>query len=217
MKYRDPGTPVAPEALPFALAIVACLIIAAIFRYPILTGGLVLMLAYVLWFFRSPSPAGPVAPGQFVSPASGTVVAAGIAPHPDFPGGQALRIAVFMSLIDVHMNYAPAGATVTDVRHVPGKFLNAMIDKAADENEHVVVCLRLADGSPALLKLVAGLVARRIVCPLEKGDVLEAREKIGLIRFGSRAELFLPATTHPLVAPGQKVEGGATPIAAAAA
>jgi phosphatidylserine decarboxylase len=169
--------------------------------------------AYVLWFFRNPERMTPRRPDAVVAPADGRVVAAGVVPSEDFEDGQALRVAIFMSLFSVHVNWAPVGAKVTAAEHFPGKFLNAMDDKSGEENERKVMRLETPGGTRAVLKLVAGLVARRIVCPLEAGDSVAHGEKVGLIRFGSRAEVLLPASSRLQVSAGMSVRGGETILA----
>ncbi|MEI7633460.1 MAG: phosphatidylserine decarboxylase [bacterium] len=213
MKYRGANSAVAPEAWPFALPAAAAALLATILRLPWLALAITACFGSILFFFRNPRRATPLAPNLVIAPADGTVVAAGIAPHPEFEDGQALRVAIFMSLFNVHMNWAPFDGELTDARHIPGKFINAMHDKAAEENERVLLTLRTPYGALIGVKLVAGLVARRIVCPLEPGDKVARGEKTGLIRFGSRVEVWLPASSRLCVAPGMKTRGGETVIA----
>ena len=175
---------------------------------------LAVLCVYVIWFFRNPERVTPADADAIVAPADGLVVAAGIVPCPDFEGGQALRVGVFMSLFNVHINWTPCAGTIERAQHFPGRFLNAMVDKAAEENERKVLLLRRAgDNARVMVKLVAGLVARRIVCPLEAGDIVQTGEKTGLIRFGSRVEVLLPANARLCTAVGAKVRGGMTVVA----
>jgi phosphatidylserine decarboxylase len=122
-------------------------------------------------------------------------------------------VAIFMSVFDVHINWAPVAGEVTASTYHPGKFLNAMEDKTSEENERKVIVIRTGSGLPVIVKLVAGLVARRIVCPLEPGDVLEKGDKIGLIRFGSRVEMLLPSQSQLHVHAGMRVRGGESIVA----
>ncbi|MDD4279740.1 MAG: phosphatidylserine decarboxylase [Candidatus Sumerlaeales bacterium] len=211
MKYRDTTFCIAREAWRFAVpvaGVAVCLLL--ITRSWIPFGLLMILTIYILAFFRNPHRNTPKDDGLIVCPADGVVTAAGIVSHPDFPNGQALRVAVFMSLLNVHINWTPCAGTVERVAYVPGKFVNAINDKAADENEHKNIWLRRADGRLIVFTPVAGLVARRIVNPVDTGDVLEAGEKVGLIRFGSKVETLMPADTELLVNVGDKVSGGLT-------
>ncbi|GIX44375.1 MAG: phosphatidylserine decarboxylase proenzyme [Candidatus Sumerlaea sp.] len=212
MKYWT-TQPIAKEALPFAAVFG---ILAGIGASAFGIAGAVPFLAcltYTLWFFRNPDRPTPRNQAHFLAPADGTVVATGIVEHPAFPNQQALRIAIFMSLFNVHMNWAPCDATVENVEYYPGKFLNAMEDKSSEENERKILTLRDATGEIVVVKLVAGMIARRIVSPLEKGDNIAQGEKIGLIRFGSRVELLVPAHCKLCVRVGQKTRGGVTVLA----
>jgi phosphatidylserine decarboxylase len=213
MRYRDNRFPVAREAWPFALPLLIAAALAAFAHMPIVSVSLGVVTVAVLAFFRNPARRTPEEALVIVAPADGKVVAAGIVECPDFPDGQALRIGVFMSLLDVHMNWTPCAARVLKAEHYPGRFLNAMEDKASVENERKVLLMEHDGGANVIVKLVAGLVARRIVCPAQPGDVFAAGEKIGLIRFGSRVEVLLPAASELKVGLNARVRGGETIIA----
>lgn len=217
MNYRSTRSPVAAEAFPFALPLAAVLLFCLILKPSMLTiiiGGIALAaLVFVLAFFRNPERYFQQIPGAVYSGADGRVDAAGIMAHPDFPGGQCLRIAVFMSVFNCHINWAPVSGKLLSAVHHPGKFMNAMHDKCAEENERKVLILETDTGHRVEVKLIAGLVARRIVCPLETGDVIKQGEKIGLIRFGSRVEVLLPADSALHVKPGMMIRGSETLIA----
>ena len=124
-----------------------------------------------------------------------------------------MRVSIFLSVFDVHINRAPADGEVGVVAYHPGKFLSAADNKASDENERMAVSLQLPDGRTAAFVQIAGLVARRIVCHLKPGQRVQAGERFGLIRFGSRTDLYLPDGVQPLVWPGQRMIGGETVIA----
>jgi phosphatidylserine decarboxylase len=171
------------------------------------------LAGFVFWFFRNPERTGPPDPLAVWSPADGKVVAAGIVPHQDMPGGQALRIGIFLSLINVHVSWSPISGRIVNTTYFPGKYLNAMNDKSATENERKVLDMEGDLGHRVVVALVAGLVARRIICPLETGDRVEQGEKIALIRFGSRAELYLPADSVLQVHLGQRVRACETVLA----
>jgi phosphatidylserine decarboxylase len=214
MNYRPSRFIIAREGWPFALPLLVVGALAVLFGLYVTGAVLLLVGAYVLYFFRNPERrAASTDPGAVISPADGLVVAAGITPLPEFPGGQALRVAVFMNVFNVHVNWAPYDGKVESAQHCPGKFLNAMENKSCEENERKLVVMRSPEGHMLLVRLVAGLIARRIVNPLEVGDQIRRGEKIGLIRFGSRVEVLVPADSALRVSVGQRVRGGETVVA----
>ena len=123
------------------------------------------------------------------------------------------RVSTFLSMLNVHVNRVPADGIITRIAYRHGSFLNASLDKASDANERNAVALRLADGREIAVVQIAGLIARRIVCDLREGDTVHAGQRFGIIRFGSRADLYLPEGVRPLVAVGQTMIGGETVIA----
>jgi phosphatidylserine decarboxylase len=123
------------------------------------------------------------------------------------------RVSIFMSVFDVHINRAPIGGTVRRVVYIPGKFVNADLDKASEENERQHVMIERADGQVLCFTQIAGLVARRIVPFVKPGDIIAAGQRVGLIRFGSRVDVYLPQGTEPRVLLGQKVIAGETVLA----
>jgi phosphatidylserine decarboxylase len=214
MNWQATSAPVAREALPFAVPLGLLAVAAIALGWHSVGVIFALLLAYVLAFFRNPlrTPSSSQ-PDAIISPADGVVVACGPTGDDGGVGTPAVRIAVFMSLFDVHINWAPCAGTITAAEHIPGRFLNAMDDKSSAENERKVLLVERPDGRRLLVRLVAGLVARRIVSPLEVGDTVAAGEKIGLIRFGSRVEVVLPADAELRVARGDRVRGGETVLA----
>jgi phosphatidylserine decarboxylase len=169
------------------------------------------LLAFVLWFFRDPARVSDAPENALISPADGRVVEIATVDEPELVGGPALKIAIFMSVFDVHVNRMPCDARIKWVRRLPGKFLNALRPDASIENERCLVALDASRG-PVLLKLVAGLVARRIVCRLKPEEGLQRGQRLGMIKFGSRVEMFLPAGGGFDVAVrlGRKVRAGET-------
>jgi phosphatidylserine decarboxylase len=123
------------------------------------------------------------------------------------------RISIFLNVFDVHINRVPAAGTITELAYYEGTFVNAARDKASEDNERQAVRLTTADGKDIAFVQIAGLVARRIVCNLSRGQPVEAGERFGMIRFGSRADVYLPAGVSALVVPGQRAIGGETVIA----
>jgi len=167
---------------------------------------------YVIYFFRDPERAIPVDENIIVSAADGLVVSVEEYDEPDFHLGPMLRIAVFLSVFDVHVNRSPVAGTVNATVYKAGQFLDVRHPDSSTRNECRSWWLETAQG-PVAVRQIAGLVARRIVAWADEGSVLERGQRFGMIRFGSRTEVFLPIGCVPLVKPGDRVEGAATPIA----
>jgi phosphatidylserine decarboxylase len=169
-----------------------------------------------LGFFRDPERVPPPRPGAVLAPADGLVVAVDHAAPPAELGlGQALlpRVGIFLSVLDVHVNRVPADGTVARIAYRAGRFVSASLERAGAENERNAIAIRLADGRSLAVVQIAGLIARRILCGLREGEVVRAGARFGMIRFGSRTDLYLPAGVRPLVVPGQRMIGGETVIA----
>lgn len=171
--------------------------------------GILPLLALVIWFFRDPERTTTAGPGSFVSPADGKVVEVGSAFHPFV--GNATRVGIFMSPLDVHVNRAPFAGIVAHLEYVPGARWMAFDPKASERNERFFVGLDTAVG-PVIITQVAGFLARRIVCRLSRGDRLERGERYGMIKLGSRVDLYLPPAVECVVAVGQRVRAGETTI-----
>ena len=172
--------------------------------------------AFCWYFFRDPRRITPVGLGLVVAPADGHVVSLTQMPPPAGLGigvEPRWRVAIFLSVLDVHVNRMPIAATVTRVLYHPGQFLNASLDKASERNERNELALRLADGRQMAVVQIAGLIARRILCDAIEGDYFATGERFGLIRFGSRTDLYLPPGIEPLVSIGQTMIGGETVLA----
>jgi phosphatidylserine decarboxylase len=170
----------------------------------------------VAWFFREPRRVAPTRPGVVVAAADGTVAQVLPAAPPAELGvqpGDWLRISVFLSVFDVHVQRVPVSGEVLRAEYLPGKFLSADLDKASDENERNSLLLATPDGARIAVVQIAGLVARRIVCHVTAGDKVAAGETYGLIRFGSRVDVYVPADARVLVEPGQRTIGGETVLA----
>lgn len=183
-------------------------------------GGLLAVLAglwlLVSFFSRDPRRQPVATEGIYLSPADGRVMALEPVHEPHFLNGPALRVAVFMSFLDVHVNRSPTEGTVRIIRHTPGEFLQAFRPEAAERNENNLIGL---EQGPVriLVKQVAGILARRIVCSVRAGQQLQAGQRLGMIKLGSRVEVFLPAESRPLVRVGDRVRAGLTPLAERAA
>jgi phosphatidylserine decarboxylase len=202
--------PVEKDGLVFILPTLAVSGLLFVFRFPG-SGTIVLLLAaFIVYFFRDPEREIPQGERLILSPADGKVVT--IKPFPDWKGpfGEPLiRISIFLSVFDVHVNRAPLAALVQEVTHTPGRFLAAWGEEASQENEQTLIHFATPDGD-VWIKLIAGLIARRIVCRVKPGQKVSAGERIGLIRFGSRVDCILPAAAVMRVRRGQMVKGGST-------
>jgi phosphatidylserine decarboxylase len=167
-------------------------------------------------FFREPHRVPPQDPELVVAPADGTVCSVTPAPAPaelGLDGQPRPRVSVFLSVFDVHVQRIPMNGEIRHVAYRPGKFLTADLDKASEDNERASVLLRSSTGHDLVVVQIAGLVARRIVCSVRPGDTVRAGATYGLIRFGSRVDLYLPPGSEPLVYPGQHTVGGETALA----
>ncbi|MGH6875148.1 MAG: phosphatidylserine decarboxylase [Aestuariivirgaceae bacterium] len=180
-------------------------------------------LVLTLWcayFFRDPERATPVRDGLVISPADGRISAIeGVTPPPelDLGEGRRQRISVFMNVFDVHVNRAPIDGRITRIAYVPGKFINADLDKASEDNERQAFTIETDTGRRIGVVQIAGLLARRIVKFVEQGSEVTAGQRIGLIRFGSRVDIYLPEGHMPFVAVGQRSIAGETVLADLAA
>ncbi len=177
-----------------------------------LTAPLLALFAFTLFFFRDPARRHNSAPNQVISPADGTVVHVGQAEHADMPGGQAMLVSIFMSLFNVHVNRAPIDGEIVSSRHVDGGYAMANLDQARHANERQEVLIDIGDGKRLLVTQVAGMVARRIECELSPGQIVQKGVRYGMIRFGSRLDVYLPLDARPTVQRGQKVRAGITVI-----
>ncbi len=174
------------------------------------------LTVWCYYFFRDPERITPTRPGLVVSPADGVVSMIGPAvPPAELELGDAprLRISVFMNVFDCHVNRAPIAGVVAKVAYRPGKFLNASLDKASEDNERNGLVIRMEDDRTLGVVQIAGLVARRIVCDVTQGAPLATGQRFGMIRFGSRLDVYLPDGVAPLVAVGQGMIAGETVLA----
>jgi phosphatidylserine decarboxylase len=170
----------------------------------------VLLAVFFLWFFRDPARAVPTGAGLIVSPGDGLVTET---VRLETPNGPRQRISIFLSVFDVHVNRSPIAGTITEVRYQKGKYLNAMNPASADQNEQNIVTVR-GEGCEVVFKQIAGLLARRIVFVPAVGSLIGRGERVGLIKFGSRVDVLIPAEAELRVKPGVRVKGGASVLAA---
>lgn len=209
---RPASCNIAPEGWPFiGLAAFTSLLLAVFECWPGALLGWILTL-FCLYFFRDPERVLPKDQALAASPADGRIIRIERRPDP-FSGKERTCISIFMNVFSVHVNRAPVAAHVDEMRYWPGKFFNASLDKASTDNERLGWLLADKDGKPWTMVQIAGLIARRIVCRAEVGDNLARGERLGLIRFGSRVDLYLPDGYVPAVHLGEKVFAGESPIA----
>ena len=196
------------------------------------TGVLATLLLFLLWapagwaaavvtlwmvyFFRDPWRVTPTRPGLLISPADGIVVSiAAATPPAELAMGDmaVVRIGIFLNIFDVHVTRAPVGGRVAAMRYTKGRFVNASLDKASEGNERLAIRIAPPEGPDVAFVLVAGLVARRIVCNLYDGQQVATGQRVGIIRFGSRVDIYCPPPYVPMVVAGQRMVGGETVIA----
>jgi len=207
--------PMHREGIKF-VAIFAAITIALFFLSKILGWIGVLLTVWCYYFFRDPERVTPRREGLLVSPADGVVSLIEPAVPPvelGMPDEALTRVSVFMNVFNCHVNRVPIAGTVTNVAYRPGKFFNASLDKASVDNERNSLRVQTMDGREIAVVQIAGLVARRIVCFIEAGAKLGTGERFGLIRFGSRVDVYFPAGVDPLVSIGQTMVAGETVIA----
>lgn len=213
--FRSVLAPPHPVGRPFILGgVVAALLGFFVGAWLVWLG--VLFTLFCLYFFRDPERVPPARPGAVVAPADGRVVSVTQAVPPAELGlgdQPRWRVAIFLSVLDVHVNRMPASGTVTRVAYRAGKFVNASMDKASEHNERNALALRLPDGRQMAVVQIAGLIARRIVCQVREGQAVLGGSRFGIIRFGSRTDLYLPEGVYPLVVEGQLTIGGETVLA----
>ena len=176
----------------------------------------VVLTAWCVYFFRDPDRITPTRDGLIVSPADGVVLPMVEATPPEALGmgpQKRTRVSIFMNIFDVHVNRTPCNGTISAVHYIPGKFVNASLDKASEHNERQAYRLTMTDGRDIAFVQIAGLVARRIKRYVSEEQEMQVGERFGLIRFGSRVDVYLPEGVTPLVAPGQRTLAGETVLA----
>jgi len=194
----------------YALALIAAGVLVGWFAQPAWTLLPLLLAVFFLWFFRDPERVIPDEPGAVVSPADGKVTDVSFVTVGD---EKQVRISIFLSLFDVHVNRSPLAGIVREIRYQRGKFLNAMNHDSAEQNEQNIVRMEGDDGQIVVFKQIAGLLARRIVFHPKVGDRLERGQRVGLIKFGSRTDVQFDAAASLQVKKGDRVRGGASVLA----
>jgi phosphatidylserine decarboxylase len=217
VKWRFPA--VHPEGRRYAVIAGGAAALAALFHWQFLAWLLVGLTIWVATFFRDPVRTTPRGERLIVAPADGLItMISTVPPPPELRGPEGLadgdytRVSIFMSVFDVHINRAPISGRVRRKVYVPGKFINADLDKASEDNERQHFLVEGADGLKIGFTQIAGLVARRIIAFVKEGDSVEAGQRVGLIRFGSRVDVYLPAGIAPRVLLGQRAIAGETVV-----
>ncbi|MDJ0977194.1 MAG: phosphatidylserine decarboxylase [Erythrobacter sp.] len=217
--------PIHPEGRKFGVIALGISLVPLFFGWVFAFALMLGVSAWVFAFFRDPERVVPQAESAIVAPADGLVSLISVVEPPlelqvedgsgtrGLPPGPVTRVSIFMSVFDVHINRAPIAGTVRRLVYMPGKFMNADLDKASEENERQHILVERGDGALVGFTQIAGLVARRIVPFVKPGDTVAKGQRVGLIRFGSRVDVYLPAGTDPKILLGQKVIAGETVLA----
>jgi phosphatidylserine decarboxylase len=212
---RQTLAPPHPAGRPFIVGGIVAILFGVVIGAWLVWLGLIWTL-FCLFFFRDPERVPPQRPGLFVAPADGRIVSIAQAlppPEMDLGSEPRWRVSIFLTVLNVHVNRVPADGVVTRVAYHHGAFLSASLDKASEQNERNAVAIRLPNGQEIAVVQIAGLIARRILCSVRQGETVTAGARFGIIRFGSRTDLYLPVGVRPLVLEGQTMVGGETVIA----
>jgi phosphatidylserine decarboxylase len=217
VKWRFPA--VHPEGRKFAVGAAFLTLISFLLGWDFITVVLLALTVWVAAFFRDPTRTTPRGDNLVIAPADGLItLISRVGPPPELAGaggmaaGEYTRVSIFMSVFDVHINRSPIDGRIARMAYVPGKFINADLDKASEDNERQHFLVEGRGGVMIGFTQIAGLVARRILSFVKEGDQVEAGQRIGLIRFGSRVDVYLPAGTGPKVMLGQRSIAGETII-----
>jgi phosphatidylserine decarboxylase len=196
--------------LPYVLAAAFVTLITAILGCPVLTVIFLVLTLFTSHFFRDPQRVTAVGPDEIVSPADGRMVSVEKLEGTRFLQKPVIKISIFMSVFDVHVNRIPFSGTIRGIAYQPGRFVPANRANASRENEQNWIWIQTVSGADIVMTQVAGLIARRIVCWPATGDIVIRGERFGMIRFGSRMDVYVPANSDVLVSPGDHVHGGET-------
>lgn len=207
--------PIHPDGFKFVLAGVLATVLLFLVWAP--AGWLAAIATlWIIYFFRDPWRVTPIRPGLLISPADGVVVSvAATTPPPEMAMGDAAvaRIGIFLNIFDVHVTRAPVGGRVAALHYTKGRFINASLDKASEHNERMAIRVAPPEGPEVAFVQIAGLLARRIVCDLRVGQQVAVGQRMGIIRFGSRVDVYCPPPYVPMVVAGQRMIGGETVLA----
>lgn len=207
--------PIHKEGYLFITIFVVASVLLGVIAAPFAVLGGMLTL-FCIFFFRDPRRMTPDVDNLLISPADGRIVHVGPAEPPaelEMVDGEFTKISIFLSVFDVHVNRVPAAGTITKLHYRPGKFVNAAFDKASEDNERQSIRMKSHDGHDIAFVQIAGLIARRIVCELDEGQQVLSGERFGIIRFGSRVDVYIPTSISVMVTKGQTVIGGESVLA----
>ena len=210
MADRATGIPIVREGLPFVITAGAVALVAWGLGWPVVAGIFGAVALFITWFFRNPHRQAPRSENLVVAPGDGRVLAIDEEYEPRFLKKRGIRISIFLNIFDVHVNRIPCAGTIVDVVYQPGQFLAANHPEATVRNEQNSLMIRAREGAKVLCVQVAGLIARRIVCWAVPGETVACGERFGLIRFGSRMDMYLPLDTRLHASVGDCVKGGET-------
>lgn len=203
--------PVAREGLPFILAGLVVTLILFYFGFQVIGTLAGIFTLFTIYFFRDPERGKEVQTKALLTPADGTILS--VKPLEDdknLLGEPAIKVSIFMSVFNVHVNRVPISGRISQIVYNPGKFFSANLDKASEQNENNRVTLETSDGRKIVFVQIAGLIARRIVCWIKEKDHVKAGQRFGLIRFGSRLDIYIPADSRITIKPREKVKAGET-------
>ncbi len=211
-RKKQSHIPIAREGIPYIAMAVFVTTVTAVLGHVFITWVFMAVTLLVFHFFRDPERILTAEPDHIISPADGKVIAVEQVGSARFLDGPQLKISIFMSIFNVHVNRAPCSGVVQGLYYQKGRFLNAALSKAGRENEQNWVWIRAESGADVVVSQVAGLIARRIVCWPRPGDSLIRGERFGLIRFGSRLDVYVPLNAEVLVSKGDHVFAGETSL-----
>lgn len=203
-----PAFPIAAPGYYFVIAAGFATVVFALAGIFMLAAISFAVTLFICWFFRDPERAAPIEEGAVVSPADGKVIIVDRLAKSSFINEECIKISIFMSVFNVHVNRIPHEGKVLNISYFPGKFFNASLDKASKENEHNAVLIETEKGKKICAVQIAGLIARRIICRLKYGDIVKRGERFGMICFGSRLDVYLPADSKICVTVGNKIKAG---------
>ena len=210
MSDRAVGIPIVKEGLLFVAVAGIPAVAAGVLGWTGIAAAFGAVALFTAWFFRNPQRSAPKSDRAVVAPGDGRIVEISEEPEPRFLKDTSVRISIFLNIFDVHVNRIPCQGTVEQVAYQPGRFLVASRPEATLQNEQNALLIRAAQGTRVLCVQIAGLIARRIVCWATPGETVACGERFGLIRFGSRMDVFLPVGTKLKVKVGDHVKGGET-------
>jgi phosphatidylserine decarboxylase len=209
-REKSKHIPIANEGLPYVLCAAFVTFITAVLGWPALTVVFLILTLFTGHFFRDPQRVTAAGPDEVTSPADGRIISIQKVEETRFLDKSVLKISIFMSVFDVHVNRIPFSGTIRGTAYQPGRFLPADRARASRENEQNWIWIQTVTGADIVMTQVAGLIARRIVCWPTTGDLVIRGERFGMIRFGSRMDVYVPENSDVLVAPGDHVHGGET-------